>query len=183
MAEKPLTPCIKKVVILGPESTGKSTLSSALAQHFHTSWAVEYAREYIEQLDRSYIESDLLKIAKGQVATEESAIEKASNGITFFDTNLFVIKVWSEHRFKNCHPWILEQIAQRPYDLYLLADVDMPWEYDPQREYPELEMRSYFFELYKSLAAESGVPSVVISGNEEERLKAAIVAIGKYLSR
>ncbi|MEP0710306.1 MAG: ATP-binding protein, partial [Algoriphagus sp.] len=92
----------------------------------------------------------------------------------FVDTDLRVIHIWSEHRFGKTDPWVLEQLAKRKYDLILLTDTDLPWTPDPLREYPELEMRNYFLDLYTQLANESGFPFYLISGNRDERLSKAV---------
>ncbi len=136
---------IKRIVIIGPESTGKSTLTSGLACYFDTVFVQEYAREYLEELSRPYLEEDLLIMARRQVALEEERAMQARNGLLFCDTDLQVIKVWSEDKYGRCDPWILGQIAVRKYDLYLLTDIDMLWQDDPLREHPEPEMRAYFF--------------------------------------
>ncbi|MEZ5017249.1 MAG: ATP-binding protein [Flavipsychrobacter sp.] len=164
---------IKKVVVIGPESTGKSTLSEALAKELDTMWVPEFAREYLEDLGRKYIEADLHRMAIGQVRAEESMIPYADRYL-ICDTDLHVIKVWSEAKYGNCHTWVEEQIKNRKYDLYLLTDTDLPWEDDPQREYPALEDRQKFFYIYKKLVAETGLPYTVVSGNEEERLQTAL---------
>ncbi|MBN7809813.1 ATP-binding protein [Algoriphagus sp. H41] len=163
----------KRILILGPESTGKSTLAEDLASHFGEPWVPEFAREYLEQIDRPYRYEDLLEIGKGQVASEELLAEQAEKFL-FVDTDLRVIHIWSEHRFGKTDPWVMEQLAQRSYDLILLTDTDLPWAPDPLREYPELEMRQYFFDKYLNLAQESGVPFLVISGNRRARKKIAI---------
>lgn len=163
----------KRILILGPESTGKSTLASDLANHFGEPWVPEFAREYLEYLDREYRYEDMVKIGKGQVNLEDKIAEKAEKYL-FCDTDLRVIHIWSEHRFEKTDPWVMEQIKQRKYDLILLTDTDLPWEPDPLREYPELEMREYFLDLYKKLAVDSGFPHFLISGNRDERLQKAI---------
>src|SRR5690606_24761449 len=121
---------IKKIVIIGPESTGKSTLTQALAQNFDEPWVEEYARQYLEDLNRGYKFGDLRKIAAGQLALEDQKVNLAKHRL-FCDTDLHVIQVWSEHRFKKTDPWIKEQIQKRKYDLYLLTDIDMVWQEDP----------------------------------------------------
>lgn len=166
----------KRILILGPESTGKSTLAEDLASHFGEPWVPEYAREYLEQLGREYRFEDMLKIGKGQVALEDETAKNADKYL-FCDTDLRVIHIWSEHRFGKTDPWVLEQIAERKYDLILLTDTDLPWTPDPQREYPELEMRNYFLNLYTRLAEESGFPYHLISGNKDQRLKKALEII------
>ncbi|MFD2200508.1 AAA family ATPase [Shivajiella indica] len=171
---------LKKVVVIGPESTGKSTLSQTLAAHFSVPWVPEYAREYLEKLDRSYQYDDLLKIAKGQVALEEKEAEKAKN-LLICDTDLHVIKVWSEHKFGKVDEWILDQIRERIYDAYLLTDIDIPWQEDPLREHPEPKMRRYLFDWYQRLIQQSGVPFIIVSGSEEERLRKSIAAVDTFM--
>lgn len=163
---------IKKIVIIGPESTGKSTLSKALATHYQTVAAAEYARAYLEQRDGLYQEPDLLQIAAGQLASEDALLPKA-NKLLFCDTDLYVIKVWSEHKYRHCAPSILQTIATRSYDLYLLTDIDMAWQPDPLREYPHPAMRRYFFKVYLDIVQHAGVPFALIKGNPEQRLGAA----------
>ena len=165
-------------MILGPESTGKSTLAEDLAAHFSEPWVPEFAREYLEKIDRSYRYEDLLEIGKGQVKAEDELAETAEKFL-FVDTDLRVIHVWSEHRFGKTDPWVSDQIKERKYDLILLTDTDLLWTPDPLREYPELEMRQYFFDKYLQLAQESGFPFLVVSGDRETRLKTAVAAIGK----
>jgi Predicted ATPase/kinase involved in NAD metabolism len=167
---------IKKIVVIGPESTGKSTLSDALAAELHTVWVPEYAREYLEQLGRNYNEADLLEIAKGQLALEDKLTAQV-NDYLVCDTDLNVIKVWSEHKYRACHTWILEQIAQRQYDMYLLTDIDIEWQDDPLREHGQQEMRQYFFNIYKDIVQQSGLPWAVISGTPDERVQQALQAI------
>ena len=172
-----LDKAIKRIVIIGPESTGKSTLTSGLARYFDTVFAEEYARGYLELLSRPYNESDLLLIAERQVALEDERASKARNGLLFCDTDLQVMKVWMEDKYGRCATWVLEQIACRKYDLYLLTDIDMAWQDDPLREHPEPEMRAYFFHIYNDIVQHSGIPFVRVSGNEEDRLQTAITAI------
>lgn len=171
---------IKKVVIIGPESTGKSTLTQALSQAYNEPWVEEYARQYLENLNREYNLRDLLKIAQGQLALEDKKV-KFANRILFCDTDLHVIRVWSEHKYNTTAPWIIEQINKRRYDLYLLTDIDMPWQQDQLREHPEPLMRDYFFEIYFQLLLKSNTPFARISGNPEERIQQAIKAVRDIL--
>ncbi|SEW11503.1 AAA family ATPase [Chitinophaga arvensicola] len=171
---------MKKVVVIGPESTGKSTLSEKLASHFNTVWTPEYAREYLDQLHRPYEQSDLLEIAAGQIALEQHQAQKA-NQVLICDTDLYVIKVWSEHKYGNCDPRILAQIAKQQCDLYLLTYIDLPWEEDPQREYPDLQMRQYFYDIYRDIVIKSGVEWKDIRGSYEEREALAITAVESLL--
>lgn len=169
-----------KIVIIGPESTGKSTLSRKLAAHFDEPWVPEFAREYLDHLDRPYRYEDLLAIAKGQLKNEEEMSGRATYKL-FCDTDLRVIRVWSEHRFKQTHSWINQQIRERKYALYLLTAIDIPWQDDPQREHPDPEMRQYFMQVYENEMRSSGVPWIKISGTEENRFQTAIEFMGKML--
>src|SRR5688500_2464937 len=132
---------MKKIVILGPESTGKSTLAGQLAEHYNTVWCPEFAREYLLQLGRTYTFDDLLKIAYGQLELEDTMETQARNGLYIIDTDMYVMKVWCEVAFNNCHTWILKQIVKRRYDLYMLCNTDLPWVQDGLREYPDAAMR------------------------------------------
>lgn len=173
---------MKKIAIIGPESTGKSTLCEGLAAHYDAAWVPEYARGYIDRLGRDYEEGDLLEIARGQIEAESRMESEKSDGLLFCDTDLYVIKVWSEHKYNNCHPWIMQQIARREYDLYLLTAIDLPWSDDPQRENPEPRMREYFFHIYRDIVQQSGVPWILVGGTGPERLKNAIWGVGTTLT-
>jgi len=167
---------MKKIVIIGPESTGKSTLCEQLAAHYNTVWCPEFAREYLVQNGTNYSYDDLLKIAMGQLQLEDNMLLNA-NGYFFIDTDMYVMKVWCEVVFQDCHTWILKQAAARSYDLYLLCNVDLPWVEDELREYPDLAMRQRLYKMYKDIMVNSGTRWVDISGSYSERLQTAITAI------
>ncbi|HEY5463602.1 MAG TPA: ATP-binding protein [Hanamia sp.] len=191
---------IKKIVVIGPESTGKSTLCEKLASHYNTFWVPEYAREYLEKNGVEYNYDDLLTIAKGQIELEEGIRQQQSgnsyqlsdsnspftthhspltthHSLLFIDTDLYVIKVWAEFVFNKCQNWILNRIAERKYDLYLLCDVDLPWVEDELREYPDKKTREKLFLFYKDLMVNQPTPWCIISGNYEERFEKAITFI------
>lgn len=173
----------KKIVIIGPESTGKSTLTEALSKHYGSPFIPEFAREYLNSLNRPYEHKDLLAIARGQINSENEKVATTHNGYLFCDTDLYVLKVWSEHKYGLCDEWILRQIALRYYDYYFLTDIDLPWQPDPQREHPEPEMRDYFFRLYKDIVVHSGTPWKLLSGDEHQRLTMAIEAIDSHFHK
>ncbi len=168
----------KRIVIIGPESTGKSTLAKQLAQHLSASSVPEYARAYLENLNRPYVQQDLLTIALGQIETEDTTALLNPDKWLFCDTDLQVIKVWSESKYGTCDEKILQLIAERNYDFYILTDIDMPWQDDPLREHPEPEAREHFFNIYKDIVLHSGLPFVWVKGNELERLEMAVEALG-----
>ena len=175
---------LKKVVIIGPESTGKSTLSQQLAQHYNTSWCQEYAREFLLNHGTSYTFEDLEIIAKGQLALEEAAINTAalnSKPVVFIDTDMYVMKVWCEYVFGKCHQLILDQIVERKYDLYLLCNIDLPWVADELREYPDEQPRIELYNIYKDIMINQPTTWADISGNYAERLSKAIEAVDALL--
>ncbi len=168
---------MKKVVIIGPESTGKSTLTKQLAQHFHTAYCPEYARAYLSENGTDYNYNDLLKIAQGQLVIEDNFLSDATNNLYFIDTDMYVMKVWSEYVFGRCHQFILEHIIERKYDLYLLCNIDLPWTPDEMREYPDEKPRLELYNIYKDLLINQPVPWIEISGADEQRLCSAIEAV------
>lgn len=169
---------IRRIAITGPESTGKSVLAEQLAAHYSTRWVPEFAREYLDNLGRPYEEADLLSIAEGQLAAEERA-EKEASRILFCDTELTVIKIWSEVKYGRCDDRILKLQASRRYDLYLLCDIDLPWTYDPLREHPD--RRRFLFDYYHRELTAMHRPFAVVCGLDEARLRHACSAIEKFL--
>lgn len=167
-----------KVAITGPESTGKSTISEKLAAHYGTVWVPEYARSYVSHLHKAYTLDDIEAIARGQLALEEE-LQQQANTILFADTDLLVLKIWSEHAFGHCPAWILEKLTQQSYNLCLLMGIDLPWEPDPQREHPHL--RQFFYNWYKRELEQLEVPFVEVSGLEESRFALACQHVDNLL--
>lgn len=187
---------LARVVVIGPESTGKSSLSESLAGHYGTCWCPEFAREYLQAHGRDYGYDNLLEIARGQLELEEVYAGKAfsqwverppdartSRPLLFIDTDMYVMKVWSEFVFGRCHPWILDRIAEGRYDLYLLCHTDLPWVQDELREYPDPSTRMELFRIYRDHMANQQVPWADIKGSHDERLQAAVAAVNAILSR
>jgi NadR type nicotinamide-nucleotide adenylyltransferase len=171
---------IKRIVVTGPESTGKSMLCKNLAEYYNTLWVPEYAREYLEKNGAEYTFEDLLTIAKGQIDSEEKISDQVSgigNPYLFIDTDMYVMKVWSEFVFDKCDNWILNRIAERKYDLYLLCDIDLDWIEDALREYPDKKIREKLYHFYKDLMVNQSTPWSNISGNYEDRFKKAVTFI------
>jgi NadR type nicotinamide-nucleotide adenylyltransferase len=170
---------IKVIAVTGPESTGKSMLTEQLAAHYQTAWVPEYAREYLEHLGRPYEERDILAIAQGQMSRQSKQLVAAKQFL-FCDTELLVTKIWSEVKYDRCDPWILNSLNAHPCDLYLLCDVDLPWEYDPLREHPH--QRQYLFELYFNELKFRNFPFFVVRGYGNDRLKNAVNFVDDFIS-
>lgn len=168
-----------KIAITGPESTGKSMLANQLADHFQTVFVPEFARIHLLKSNGNYTYDDILEIAQGQVASEK-VLQTIANRLLFSDTELLVTKIWCEVKYNKCHPWIMEQINLQDFGLYLLADIDLPWEPDPLREHPD--RRSELFDQYLGNLRKYNFNYKIVSGTGEKRLKNAIEAVDDFLS-
>lgn len=167
---------VKKIVVTGPESSGKTTLCKQLATTLETAWVPEYARSFLNELDRSYDLKDLIAIAKGQIALEDRQCLAAQKYL-ICDTDLITIKIWSEYKYDSCDDLILELIETRDYDLHLLCSPDIPWTYDSLRENPD--DRAELYDLYKSALIFYQKKFVELSGGEGERLEQALMALNR----
>ncbi len=169
-----------RIAITGPESTGKSQLAAQLADHYHTLFVPEFARSYIAGLGREYDYGDLEIIARGQIQEQKKA-EATAERIIFCDTELTVIKIWAEHKFQKCPLWVSENIHRQNYDLYLLCNIDLPWEYDPLREHPHL--RQFFFNWYYRELKNRKVNFEIIEGTGNKRIDNARQIIERMLKK
>jgi NadR type nicotinamide-nucleotide adenylyltransferase len=166
-----------RISITGPESTGKSWLAQHLAEHYQTHWVPEFARQYLESIGRAYMYEDILEIAKKQFQLENMASENTE--LLFCDTDFCVTSIWCNVKYGKCHDWINAQLDENHYDLYLLCNIDLPWQYDPMREHPE--MRSELFGMYRDLLEDHQFNYRVVSGSGEERLQNAIRFVDEFL--
>ena len=174
--------CIK-VVLFVPESTGKTTLSKALADFYNTPWVAEFAREYLQnkwdQEQKTCERSDLLPIAIGQMKLENDAATQ-TNGLLFCDTNLLETKVYSEVYYEGyCDPTIDLFAKKNCYNLYFLCDIDVPWEADDLRDKPN--ERKKMFSTFEGALQKLDLPYVVLSGSNSVRLENAVNHINKLL--
>jgi NadR type nicotinamide-nucleotide adenylyltransferase len=169
---------IKKIAIVGPESTGKSTMSAYLAEHYHTVWVPEFARGYCEKLTDVPTWQDEINMFYGQLALEKELLPQA-NRILICDTTFITVKIWSDHTFGKSPQEVLDELPKHKYDLYLLLNIDLPWQEDPLRDFPH--MREHFMAVwYKELDA-LNANYVLINGTGQDRNNKAIEVIDRFL--
>lgn len=174
---------IVKVVLFGPESTGKTTLSQQLARHYNTVWAPEYAREYLQDKWNNYRKtceaSDLIPIAVGQMKLENDLVKKADK-VLICDTDLLETKVYSQEYYGGFVDEKLDKAAkENQYDLYLLTYIDTPWEADDLRDRPE--QRLEMFKAFEKALKDHNKNYILLKGDKKTRLQKAVKAIDKIL--
>lgn len=160
---------VKKIAVVGPESTGKSTMAQHLAKVLETVCVPEYARYYCANLNNEYTLADEVNMFYGQQALEEALIPQAKHNMLVCDTTIMTIKIWCDHLFGDTPKEVTDEIKNRPYDLYLLMDIDLPWEDDPLRDFPD--QRDHFMQVWRNELDALGVKYVVVSGLGEARLR------------
>jgi len=169
---------IRKIVILGPESSGKTTLCTELASRLNASLVPEFARQHLQEKGPAYSYEDLLPIAKGQLQLEQNALDQIEpSGHTqwlIMDTDLQVIRIWSEILFQKCDNRILSEIACRNYDYYLLTYPDLPWVPDPLRENEDIQQRMVIFHHFHDSLVNQSTPFGIVKGAGEPRTAAAL---------
>jgi nicotinamide riboside kinase len=157
----------KRIVITGPESSGKSTLTKLLAKEYETSFVKEYAREYLEKIDRPYELNDVLLMAKDQLKLEQ----EAGQNFVFLDTDLTVYAIWIKEKYNLEIHWINAHLSKATNKIYLLCDITIPWEDDVLREHPKETDRKRLFMKYKDLLEKYNLIYHVISGDIPTRIK------------
>ena len=170
-----------KIIITGPESTGKTTLARQLAAHYNTIWLPEYARTYIESLKRHYNYNDIINIAKEQIKLEKEYLNKAKN-ILFVDTGLIITKIWFKEVYDKYPNWLNNAIKYQAADLFLLCNYDIPWVKDPLRENGSTEIREYLFNQYKKEIEKNKFNYKIISNLDNERLENAIKIVDNIIN-
>ena len=156
-----------KVGIIGPESTGKTTLAQYLSKRYNGIFIPEYAREYMENLHRPYTEDDVHAIAKHQIEQLKSLTSNSASGLTsnsetiyIFDTELIITKVWFEHKYGHCPDYLLDALYRYPMDIYLLTYPDLTWIPDPVRENPDIRLE--LFNTYEREIQSLNIPYYII---------------------
>jgi len=167
-----------KIIVTGPESSGKTTICQQLSTHFKIPFTKEFARDYIDNLDKEYWQKDLIEIAKGQLKNEQ--LTTNNKKLSLHDTDLITIKIWSNYKYGSCDKWIINQIEKQKTEnrFYLLCKPDIPWEADPLRE--NSQNREELFEIYKKELEKLKHNYVIIEG--EERIKNSISKISSLMS-
>jgi NadR type nicotinamide-nucleotide adenylyltransferase len=171
---------ILKIAVVGPESTGKSTMSEYLAAYYNT-WAVpEYSREYCANLVGDCTFQDEVNMFHGQIALEKKLLPHA-NKILICDTTFLTVKIWSEEMFGLAPKEVVDELPRHPYDFYLLMDIDLPWQDDPLRNFPT--KREYFMNVWHRELQALNANYAVISGLGQARYANAVSTIDKFLNR
>jgi len=173
-----------KIVLFGPESTGKTTLSIQLAKHYNTVWVEEYARPYLQKVwnqeRRTCEPKDIMPIAYGQMALE-NRLAKRADKVLICDTDLLETKVYSEEYYGGfVDPLLQEGASNSQYDLYLLTYIDTPWEADDLRDRPE--QREEMFNAFQKALDDNNRPYILLKGDKDIRLKTAVEAIDKIIA-
>lgn len=166
-----------KIGIIGPESTGKSTLCEALTDFFHATCVPEYAREYVSR-KTDYTYDDVV------IMTEKMLDDLKADYLTdlvFFDTELIINKVWFLHKYHRIPDFLTDALQHNPIDYYLLCAPDIAFQPDPTRENPNI--REYLFRRYEEEILLSGKPYSIIRGQGSERTSQAIEVIQRFCGR
>ena len=174
---------MKIISIIGPESTGKTMLASALAKQYACPWLPEYARTYIESLTRPYNYQDVEFIAQKQVAAQKQAIATFAHEkpYLFLDTDLIITKVWFLHVYQTCPNWLQDAIVATQIDAFLLCQADLPWEADPVRENGHL--RTFFYDWYQREIEALDTPFFIVNGVGAKRIQTAVKAIEDWCAK
>ena len=171
---------ISKIAIVGPESTGKTSLTRQLADYFETLFVPEFAREYCKDLQRSYTLEDEVNIFHGQLASEQRIIQSAQKDFIFCDTMVLTVKIWCDHLFGSTPKEVLKGVTEQSYDLYLLMDIDLPWQDDELRDFPTL--REHFMEVWHQELQALSANYKVISGVGDKRFLNAREVVIEFLN-
>jgi nicotinamide riboside kinase len=159
---------LNKIVISGPESSGKTTLFNELCGSYSLVGVSEYARDYIANLERNYTYNDILLIAQAQLNNEQVSL-KSNQPFVLTDSDLLTLEIWCEFKYNKCHSFIENNLRENLPNLYLLCYPEIPWEFDLQRENPNDRME--LFEIYENKIKSLGVDYNILRGDRMTRLK------------
>ncbi len=168
----------RRVVVFGPESTGKTMLAERLAAHYRTVWVPEWARGHLDPANGQCEPDDFPRIALAQAASED-ALALQAHRVLISDTDTITTTIWSEVYLGGCAEWIRDLARSRRHDLHLMCDIDVPWVADGQRDMPH--RREEFRERCRAALITHGRPFVEIRGDWDTRFRTAIAAIDRLL--
>lgn len=175
--------CIK-VVLYGPESTGKSSLAEELAKYYDTVFVKEFSRSYAETKAKKNLKltkNDVLPIAIGQIQSENEQLKNAKT-LLICDTDLLETQVYSEFYYNGFCPNLVKKYARlNTYDFYFLTYIDMPWEADGIRDQPNSRLQ--MFNVFEKALVDSKKTYCIVKGTFEERLNICITQINKLLNK
>ena len=174
--------CVK-IVLFGPESSGKTTLTAQLAAHFNSRWVPEYMRTYLESkwenLKTPIEKKDLLPIAKGHIK-DENRLTLLTDKLLLLDTNVLQIKTYCEYYYNGwCPSELIQASQQHRYDYYFLTNIDVPWQKDNLRDRPN--DRDKMFRIFEQQLIKNNTPYTILEGSKQERLKSAIAIINTLI--
>ena len=174
--------CVK-IVLFGPESSGKTTLTAQLAAHFNSRWVPEYMRTYLESkwenLKTPIEKKDLLPIAKGHIK-DENMLTLLTDKLLLLDTNVLQIKTYCEYYYNGwCPSELIQASQQHRYDYYFLTNIDVPWQKDNLRDRPN--DRDKMFRIFEQQLIKNNTPYTILEGSKQERLKSAIAIINTLI--
>jgi nicotinamide riboside kinase len=172
---------LTRIILTGPECTAKTTLTTELSLRYGSVYISEYAREYIENLNRQYTYEDVVHIAMKQVELMET-FSKQSGKLLFLDTYLIITKIWFKRVYGRMPYWIDSEIQKTKNDLYLLCKPDIPWKIDSVRENGG-EMREILFNDYENELRLAGLNYAIIDGQGVERIENAMKKVQEFLSK
>jgi HTH-type transcriptional repressor of NAD biosynthesis genes len=168
---------LKRVCIVGPESTGKSTLAANLACHFNTVHAWEYARPLLDAQGGQCFAKDIPLIVRGQIATED-ALAPQANRVLICDTDVLTTMIWSDMLFGDTPEWVRKLADERTYDLYIVPDTDVRWVQDGQRFFGDEKVRRGMFERFIAELEKRGRRYVIVRGDWKQRFESACAPVG-----
>lgn len=172
---------VLRIVVTGSESTGKTTLARELAGHFGARWVPEQSRSYAERVRRELKADDVGPIASEQITAEDAALTEAirhGDRALFFDTDLVSTVVYARHYYGSCPAWIEAEARARRGDLYLLADIDLPWQPDAVRDRPRA--RDQLHNEFRSTLAEFNAEVCAVRGSGHQRLQNALDCLSRF---
>lgn len=169
-----------KIAIVGPESSGKTTICEALAKHYGAPSVEEIARAYLTERGGVYHEADLLQMSWIQAEVGSMREREAPDAkVIFHDTDMITFKIWSAEKYGRVHEEIERSVKEVQYDHWLLCRPDIPWEPDPIRENPH--DRDRLFSVYEATLTELQRPYTILEGTHKKRMKAATKVIDKLI--